>query len=356
MRRKGSGLLLLLMVFVVFAVPGRTESYRMQLTAATANAADEVGAVVLTEFQRLVQERTNGHIKVTLHLDGVLGSDQELIKGLQRGTVDLITCSAFKYAEYVPEFMVLELPFLFFSTEHLQTVLAGTLGEVLKEKAQKNRGDYLLGYITDGPVNIVSNRALVSLSQGRGLRFRLLLLPTHRQTWETLSITPVTLAYSEFKIGLQVGMVDAVETNFIDYKKMRVYDTARFILQSEHYFPVNLIMLSKTAWHRIPQSYRKVVQECAQDAIAFGSIELLWQNRETARELTEKYGVRITQLSLAEKKNNHQKLVAYQEKTFSAYGLKENWPEVRTTYQEYQEQLEAEQERIRQSQEKEVQN
>ena len=356
MRRKFSGLVLLLTMFVVLAVPGRTESQSLQLTAATANAADEVGAVVLTEFQRLVQERTNGYINVAIHLNGVLGSDQELIKGLQRGTVDLITCTAFKYAEYVPEFTVLDLPFLFFSTEHLQTALAGGLGEVLREKAQETRGDYVLGYITDGPVNIVSNRALVRLSQGRGLRFRSLLLPSHNATWETLGITPVTLAFSEFKIGLQVGMVDAVETNFLDYKKMRVYDTARFILQSEHYFPVNLIMLSKTAWHRIPQSYRKVVQECAQDAIAFGSIELLWQNRETARELTEKYGVRITQLSLAEKKNNHQKLVAYQEKTFSAYGLKENWPEVRTTYQEYQEQLEAEQERIRQSQEKEVQN
>ena len=352
MRRKLS-FLLVLMMFVVIAVPGRTESYSLQLTAATADAAGEVGAVVLTEFQRLVQERTNGYINVVLHMDGVLGSDQELIKGLQRGTVDLITCTAFKYAEYVPEFTVLDLPFLFFSTEHLQTVMEGALGQVLKEKAQENRGDYVLGYITDGPVNIISNRALVYLSQGRGLRFRSLLLPTHRQTWETLGITPVTLAFSEFKIGLQVGMVDAVETNFIDYKKMRVYDTARFILQSEHYFPVNLLMLSKTAWHRIPQSYRAVVQDCAREAILFGSTELIWQNRETARELAEKYGVRITELSLAEKKTNHQKLVAYQENIFSTYGLKKVWPELKTTYQEYQAQLEAEQERIRQSREKE---
>lgn len=353
MRRKITGFLLLLMLFVVLAVPGRTENYSLQLTAATANAAGEVGAVVLTEFQRLVQERTKGYINVVICLDGVLGSDQELVKGLQRGTVDIITVSAFKYAEYVPEFTVLELPFLFFSTDHLKTVMAGTLGEVLKGRALEKRGDYVLGYITDGPVNIVSNRALTSLSQSRGLRFRTLLLPTHRRTWEIMGITPVTLAYSEFKIGLQVGMVDAVETNFIDYKKMRVYDTARFILQSEHYFPVQILMLSKRAWQRIPMAYREIVRECAREAVAYGSDELIWQNRETARELTEKYGVRITELTLPEKKTNYQKLVAFQEETFNAYGLKEIWPEVKATYLEYQTQLEAELERIRQSREKE---
>lgn len=309
MRRKLTGFLLVLMVIVVSAVPGRAES--IHLTAATAHAADEVGAVVLARFQRLVQERTNGYLNVTLHFDGVLGSDEQLIEGLQRGTVDLITCTTFKYAEYVPEFAVLDLPFLFFSTQHVRTALEGALGQVLMEKATESRGDYVLGYITDGPVNIVSNRALNNLSLGRGLRVRTLLLPTHRHTWETLGIVPVTLAFSELKIGLQVGMVDAVETNFIDYKKMRVYDTARHILRSEHYHPLSILMLSKNAWHRIPPAYREAVRECALEAIEYGSNELIWQNQDTARELAEKYGVRITELSLAEKKTNHQKVVAY---------------------------------------------
>lgn len=352
MRRKLASVVLLLMMLVVLAGSGRMESYNLPLTAATADTAEEVGAVVLVEFQRLVQERTNGYITVTLNTDGVFGGDRELIKGLQRGTVDLITCTAFKYAEYVPEFAVLDLPFLFFSTEHLRTVLTGTLGQVLMEKAWEKRGDYVLGYITDGPVNIASNRALASLSQGRGIRFRSLLLPSHRQTWEILGIIPVTLAFSEFKIGLQVGMIDAVETNYINYKKMRVYDTARFILQSEHYFPVQVLLLSKTAWQRIPLSYRDVVRECALEAIAYGSDELIWRNRETARELTEKYGVRITELSLAEKKTSRQRLVAFQEKTFADHGLKAIWPEVETSYQRYQAQAEVELERIRQSREK----
>lgn len=100
-------------------------------------------------------------------------------------------------------------------------------------------------------------------------------------------------------------------------------------------------------------AYREIVRECAREAVAYGSDELIWQNRETARELTEKYGVRITELTLPEKKTNYQKLVAFQEETFNAYGLKEIWPEVKATYLEYQTQLEAELERIRQSREKE---
>ena len=68
--------------------------------------------------------------------------------------------------------------------------------------------------------------------------------------------------------------------------------------------------------------------------------------------VTEKYGVRITELSLAEKKTSRQRLVAFQEKTFADHGLKAIWPEVETSYQRYQAQAEVELERIRQSREK----
>lgn len=347
MPRKVAGFLLLFIILVAPVLPGRAEGNVLELTAATANPTDEVEAVVLSEFKRLVEDRSKGLLKVNLYPSGILGSDEQLIKGLQRGTVDLITCASFKYAEYVPEFTVLDFPFLFFSTEHLTTVLEGKLGEALTAKALERRGDYILGYITDGPVNIVSNKSLVYLSQGRGLRVRAMLLPTHRQTWETLGIVPVTLAFSELKLGLQVGIVDAVETNFIDFKKMRIFDTARFILQSEHYFPLSLLMLSKSAWHRIPVAFRELVQECAADAIQYGSNELIWQNKETAREMAERYGVKITPLNLAEKKTNNQKLNAYQEKTFTAYGFSTAWQELRTTYAEYEEKLAAELERLK---------
>ena len=354
MPRKVASFFLLFTMIVITAVPGFAESNTLQLTAATAHPADEVEAVVLAEFKRLVEEKTRGRIKVSIQTGGVRGSDEQLIKGLQQGSVDLITCPAFAYAEYVPAFTVLDLPFLFFSTQHLTDMLGGTLGQALTERAQESRGDYILGYITDGPVNMVNNKALIYMSQGKGLRFRTKLLPTHRQTWETLGIDPVTLAYSELKIGLQVGLVDVVETNYIDYKKMRIYDTARFILQSEHYFPISLLMLSKNAWYRIPASYRKLVRQCATDDILYGSTELIWQNKETARELTEKYGVKITELNLADKKSNYQKIIGVQERTFTSYGLTEAWREVKTTYAEYEKQMAAELERIKQIQEKTV--
>jgi TRAP-type C4-dicarboxylate transport system substrate-binding protein len=273
-----------------------------------------------------------------------------LIKGLQQGAVDLITCASFKYADYIPEFIVLDLPFLFFSTEHLSANLNGELGQILTTKAQESRGEHVLGYITDGPVNIVSDRALVYISQGKKLHFRTMLLPTHRQTWAKLGITPVTLASSEIKIGVEVGMVDAIETNYLDYKELRLYGTARFILQSEHYFPLSLLLLSKSAWYRIPASYRELVRQCAFDAIQYGSMKLIQQNKEVARELTGKYGVKITELNLAEKKTNRQKLLTYQEDLFNAHGLAKAWSELSKSYVEYETALAEELERIIQNQ------
>ncbi|HBG15402.1 MAG TPA: hypothetical protein DDW93_01355 [Firmicutes bacterium] len=341
MPRKIFVLLFMIMIIITTTLPGSSNSNHILLKAATINGADSAEAVGLAVFKELVEKRTKGYIKINIHTDGVLGNDEQLIKGMQRGTVDLVTCASFKYADYVPRFKVLELPFLFFSTEHLRTMLNGTLGQDLAESALSSRGDIVLGYITSCPVNIISVKAIPFLSQAKGLRFRSMLLPSHRQTWQSLGMAPVTLVYSELKIGMQVGMIDMAETDFIDCKKMKLYETAKFILPSEHYFPVSPLLLSKLAWYKIPQSYRAILQDCAKEAIDYGTDYFSQKNKETAKELTDKYWVKIADFNLAEKKTHRSRLAADQRKVFSGLGLDRVWAEINSTFEQYELEYEA---------------
>lgn len=336
MPRKILVLCLMIMAILALSVPGFSENSTILLKAATVKSADSTEAVVLSTFKELVEKRTQGHIKIGIYTDGALGNDEQLIKGLQRGTVDLATCASFKYADYIPELMTLELPFLFFSTEHLRQTLNGTLGEVLAEQAIKTRGDTVLGYITSNPVNVISSKTIPNLSRSQSLRFRTMLLPTHRQTWERLGMLPVTLAYSELRIGLQVGLVELTEMSFGEFKQMRIYETAKFILQTEHYFPVSPLLLSKIALDKIPQSYRALLRDCAREAIDDGTDYMSLTNNEIARELTGKYWVRISEFSFADKKACRSKVADEQQKVFSGFGLEKVWTEINRTFDQYE--------------------
>lgn len=336
MPRKIFVLCLMITTVLALSQPGFSEKNTILLKAATPRPVASTEAVVLNTFKDLVEKRTRGQIKIEVYTDGALGDDEQLIKGLQRGTVDLATCASFKYADYVPEFMMLEVPFLFFSTDHLRQILGGTLGEVLADQALQLRGDTVLGYVVGNPVNVISSKAIPNLSRVQSLRFRMMLLPTHWQIWERLGMLPVTLAYSELRIGLQVGLVDLAETSFSEFKQMRLYETAKFILQTEHYFPVSPLFLSKLAWDKIPRSHRALLRDCAREAIDVGTDYAILTNSEVARELTGRYWVRISEFSFADKQACRLKVAEEQKRIFSGFGHEAVWAEITSTFDQYE--------------------
>ncbi len=335
MPRKIFVLCLMLLSVLVLTRTGFADN-TILLRAATPRPATSTEAVVLNNFKELVEKRTRGQIKVDVYTDGALGDDEQLIKGLQRGTVDLATCASFKYAAYVPDFTMLEVPFLFYSADHLRKILGGKLGGVLAEQAMLIRRDTVLGYVVGSPQNVISAKAIPNLTRVQSLRFRMMLLPTHRQVWARLGMLPVTMAYSELRIGLQVSLVDLAEASFSEFKQMRLYETAKYILQTEHYFPVSPLLVSKIAWDKIPRSYQALLRECAREAIDAGTSYTSLTNSEAARELTSKYWVRISEFGFADKKACRTKVAPEHKRIFASFGLEAVLAEIDQTFDQYE--------------------
>ncbi len=339
MKRKYLIIFFVIMIMFTTVVPGYSETGYILLKAATIAETGSPEAIGLAVFKELVEQRTEGYIKIKIYTDGVLGNDEQLIKGMQKGAVDLAACAAFKYADYVEEFEVLELPFLFYSVDHWKTMMDGVVGRSLAERAKENRGDIVLGYLTSGPVNIFSNKEIPFLSRVRGLHFRTMTVPSHRGAWETIGMEPVALAYSEVKVGLQARVIDAAESNFIDFQRMKFYESSKNIIRTEHYFPTNLLVLSKFAWYKIPQSYQPIVLDCAREAIDYAVDYCLTRNKEIEREIVDKYWIKINDFEESEKETISLRLGNYHKKIFTDFGLGKVWEEIKKSAAEYKKPL-----------------
>ena len=64
-------------------------------------------------FAELVEERTNGRIRILVQLVGVLGSENKVIKQMQYGGIDFARVSLAQLAEYIPSLNVLQMPYLY---------------------------------------------------------------------------------------------------------------------------------------------------------------------------------------------------------------------------------------------------
>ena len=64
-------------------------------------------------FKKLVEERSNGRIKVAVFPAAQLGSEVAMVEGVRLGSIDIICANAPNAAAFVPELGLFSVAYLF---------------------------------------------------------------------------------------------------------------------------------------------------------------------------------------------------------------------------------------------------
>ncbi len=75
------------------------------------------------EFARLVNERSNGRIKIEVYPGRQLGEEKAVIEQVQFGAIDFTRVSISPLAAFSPNFDALQMPYLYRSADHMWQVL-----------------------------------------------------------------------------------------------------------------------------------------------------------------------------------------------------------------------------------------
>ena len=85
-----------------------------------------IGAVKLAEA---VEKNSGGSMKIEVFSDAQLGGERDLAEGTRLGTVDMAVLAAGSVIPlWVPEFQVIEMPFIFSDRAHAYAALDGPAG------------------------------------------------------------------------------------------------------------------------------------------------------------------------------------------------------------------------------------
>src|SRR5690606_10248861 len=103
------------------------------------------------EFADLIEEKSDGKIKVDIHGNSTLGNEAEAIEQVIDGTIDMTVVAAdSSLANTVPEMNLFGLPYVFEDREHVYSKLDGEPGEkllgLLDDKNMKGLGFWEVGF------------------------------------------------------------------------------------------------------------------------------------------------------------------------------------------------------------------
>ena len=260
----------------------------------------------LEAFGKKLKETTNGKFEVKVFPSCQLGSEKEMTEGLFLGNVDVATSATTVVANFVPEFMVYDLPFLFNSDEHFYKASDGAPGKFFVDACAK-KGIRLLAIYDAGVRHIASKKPVNSMKDLKGLKIRTMQSQIHIDTFNGFGAKATPMAFSEQFSALEQGVIDGVEASNTSCYNQQFYRPAPNWALVSWYRCVTAMMMPEKKF----QSYPKDVQKAILEAAAYSAKverEAYAKSESASLAAMKKAGVNITKPDVAPFKEVAQKV------------------------------------------------
>ena len=219
------------------------------------------------KFAELVQTKTDDQLSVRLFPSAQLGNDRELVEGLGIGSVDLVLSGAAPIGWYIPQYGAIEAPFVFDSYEHLDQVLAGSVGQEMEAALLKAKDIRILSYWHRGPRYLTTtNRKVETPDDLAGLKLRVPELKTYMEAWSLLgaNVTPIT--YSEMFLALKQGIVEGQENPLEVISTSSLDEVQKYVMETEHLLGFYMLMINNQQLARLAPNQQQALREAASEA------------------------------------------------------------------------------------------
>jgi tripartite ATP-independent transporter DctP family solute receptor len=216
------------------------------------------GAVALAEA---ADELSGGRLKIEIFANAQLGTDRDMIEGMQLGSIDLASPSTGAMGAVVPAATVLDLPYIFDDTAHAYRVLDGPISEQLY-KLFDGVGFHPLGYWEIGFRNLTNNvRPVHTPADAAGLKLRTLPSEIHQKAWSLVGAQPQAMDFTEVYNALDTGVVDGQENPFNIILFGKLHEVQKYLSVTRHIYGAAPTSVSDITWNKLPPDLQDVLKE-----------------------------------------------------------------------------------------------
>ena len=246
-------------------------------------------------FEAKAEEYTDGSIDVKLRCCNQISSEDEGFKAMQLGTVDGFFITANNISPHWPLMDVTVLPYIFQNAEHLDRVLSGDVGQMMKDKLQADTSVHLLAF---GPALYRdfynSVRPVNTMADMKGLKVRVPKNEVMIATFEAFGANPVPLAWSETPTALQTGTVDGGDNGTSFIRDMKFFEFEPHLVILEHFVAFAPLFASDNFMKKLNDEQREQIIRAANDAGAQLAKEVATETQEIRDWLVSEGGMAMT--------------------------------------------------------------
>lgn len=310
-----------LLVVTALCAPAYAQDVTIKVgTVVSGDHPENVGA---REFERLVEERSNGEIDVRVFTDSQLGNQREMVEQLRSGTLEITWVTTGFFGSWEPVLGTLEIGYLFDDREHAFRAFDGELGDEVANLVE-NHGVELLGYYEAGMRHLTNSvRAVAGPDDIQGLKIRTPRATYHLKTLELMGANATPMAFNELYTAMEQGVVDGQENPLSNIYNARFSEVNDYLSLTGHLHLTHMVLYSEDLWADLSPEHQDIVRQAVldsaqvqRDKVAEDDTNLLaeleMQGMEVTKPDREAFAVKVAPLrdeAIAEFGDGAQKLL-----------------------------------------------
>ena len=299
---------ILLLAFLSFP-GGENWGAEFELVAAARTAVDYPWTKSLFEFDRLMNDRTGGRVRLKIHHSGALGDEREIAESVMRGTIAMGVPALNRLALWEPDFDVWGFPYLATDAKDVIELVKGLIFRDMAEKFRNKHGIRVLAPLTSGFRCIANNkRPIETKNDLRDIKLRVAPSPLSVKTYNLMGCQAVPMPMQEVFSALQQRVIDGYENDPASHYIHKYYEVTKYLSITNTIFLFGVLIVNEKVFQSMPSDLQYMFLGSADDTRRY--------NDKLFLELTASA---IEKLKQAGTKVNYPKLDQFKEAVKPAY-------------------------------------
>src|ERR1700722_3183359 len=227
--------------------------------------------VAVENMGKKLDQATNGRLSVQMFAAMQLGGEKEAIEQAQIGALAMARVSVGALGPVVDALNVINLPFLFRNTAHMQKVIDGAIGQELLDAVTNDPKAGLVGlcWMDAGARSVYdTKRPIRTLADLKGLKIRVIGNPMFVDMMNALGGNGVAMGYDQVFSALQTGVIDGAENNPPSFVFDNHFQVAKYYPLTQHLIVPEILVFSRKTWDTLSKDDQVLVKKFGREAQA----------------------------------------------------------------------------------------
>ena len=278
------------LIYFLFA-PSSHASKTYTLKFASLIPADTAWMKSIQNWSDDLHKKSNGRLKLKIYPGGVMGDEPDVLRKIRSRQLHGAFFTGYGIGRIYPQARVLEMPFLFKTTDESDYVRSQLMPDI--EKGFRDKGFELLGWPEVGFLHFFSKHPINSLKE---LKKRHIWLwqgdPMGEAFAESAGISPIPLSIMDVytQLSAQHGSIDTVYNSPFGALAMQWHTKLRYASHVPMTNAIGSLVLSSTFYENLPKDLQSLLKNSGQHVANKINLDARRDNRKSI-ELLKQSGI-----------------------------------------------------------------